>query len=69
MRGYMSIYDKAGEKVAVVVMVDYSGVEVEACARAIHGAFGAKAGRMVCDVYNETYNFIRSVEICGETCG
>ena len=47
MRGYMSIYDKAGEKVAVVVMVDYSGVEVEACARAIHGAFGAKAGRMV----------------------
>lgn len=65
MHGYMTIYDGAGERVAVLAMVDHSGADLEACARAIYGAYGAKAGRLVLDVYDKTYTFMRSVEICG----
>ena len=65
MHGYMTIYDRSGEKIAVHVMVDHGGVDMEACARAIYGAYGAKAGRLVLDMYDKTYTFLERVEICG----
>lgn len=69
MRAYVEIYDRTGNKVGLIVAIDYDGLPMEEAAAAIVRKYGARGHCAKCSIYEDDNTFVREVIICGKSCG